>query len=173
MSALVILFVLTIGALLQAVIPAVLSLGQAKVPALAAVVVYYALVRDRRTLLSVAIVAGIVQDGMGLIPFGYSSVAFVVLGLMIARFKELVFVHEVLTHMLFGLLMAAGATGVLFVLLTSTDLVEMSFSQAFHKMIGSALLGAIATPFIFQGCARLDRLMGLVESTDSTWQEVP
>lgn len=172
MNILVMLTLTMLAALLQAVIPSAPSLGQARIPALAAVVVYYALARDRRDLITVAILAGLVQDGMGLIPFGYSPVAFGVMGIMISKSKDLVFVHEVLTHMLFGILMAAGATCVLFLLLTSTSLIDLRVSQAFHRIAGSALLGAVATPFIFRGCAHLDRLMGLVESPDSAWQEI-
>jgi len=173
MNLLVMLFLMVCGALVQAVIPASPALGQAKVPALAAIVVYYALARQRRDLLWAAILAGLMQDGLGLIPFGYSSFAFCVMGLMLARFKDLVFVHETLTHMMFGVLMAAGSTFVLFVLLTSTGLIDMSSSQAFHKACGSALLGAAATPLIFHGCARMDGLMGLVETSDTSWQEIP
>jgi len=173
MNLLVMLFLMVAGALIQAVIPASPALGLAKVPALAAIVVYYALARHRRDMLWAAILAGLVQDGLGLIPFGYSSFAFCVMGLMIARFKELVFVHEMLTHMIFGVLMAAGYTLILFVLLTSTGLIEMPVSQAFHKAFGGALLGAAATPLIFHGCARMDRLMGLVETSDTSWQEIP
>jgi rod shape-determining protein MreD len=169
----VMLFVMMCGALIQAVLPASPALGQAKVPALAAIVVYYALARSRRDMLWAAIVAGLVQDGLGLTPFGYSSFAFCLMAVMITRFKELVFVHEMLTHMLFGVLMAAGSTLILFVLLTSTGLIEMPVAQAFHKAFGGALLGAVATPLIFHGCAHMDRLMGLVETSDTSWQELP
>lgn len=172
MNLLVMLTLTMIAALIQAVVPSSPALGQAKIPALAAIVVYYALARERRDLLMVVIIAGFVQDGMGLIPFGYSPVAFGVMGFMISKCKEIVFVHEVLTHMLFGVLVAAGTTCVLFILLTSTSLIDLHVSQAFHKIAGSALLGAVTTPLVFRGCAHLDRLMGLVESTDSTWQEI-
>ncbi len=173
MNLLVMLFLLMGGALVQAFIPASPALGQAKIPALAAIVVYYALARRRGDMLWAAILAGLVQDGLGLIPFGYSSFAFCVMGLMIAHFKELVFVHEMLTHMMFGVLMAAGSTLILFVLLTTTGLIEMPVAQALHKAFGGALLGAAATPLIFHGCARMDRLMGLVETSDTSWHEIP
>jgi rod shape-determining protein MreD len=172
-NALVMLAVTMLAALVQAVVPAWAALGQAKLPALAAVVVYYALARHRRDLLWAAILAGLVQDGMGLIPFGYSSFVFCVTGLVMARFKDLVFVQEQVTHMLFGALMAFGSTLFLYGLLYSTALVEMPVSQALHKASGSALLGAVVTPLLFHGCARLDRLMGLVDASESPWQEVP
>lgn len=171
MNGMVMCVLLTGAALIQAVIPSSPALGQAKVPALAAIVVYYALARDRRALLWAAIGAGLIQDGMGLIPFGYSSFVFTLMGSVIARFKDIVFVHETLTHMLFGIVMAVGSTFLLYLLLTSTGLIEMYASQAMQKAFGSALLGAIATPILFRGCARMDQLMGVVESTDSKWQE--
>ncbi len=172
MNALVMLSLTILAALLQAVIPSFPRLGQANIPALAAIVVYYALARDRRDLITVAILAGLIQDGMGLIPFGYSPVAFGVMGVLISKCKELVFVHELLTHMLFGILMAVGSTLILYILLTSTNLIDLRASQALHRVAGSALLGAVATPILFRGCAHLDRMMGLVESTDSPWQEI-
>ncbi len=172
MNALVMGFILTVAALVQAVVPAPPWLGQAKLPALAAVVVYYTLARERRDWLWAAIMAGLLQDGMSLIPFGYSSFAFGLLAIHIARFRDVVFVHESITHMLFGSWMAAGSTLVLYVLLTSTGLIEWTVGQAGHKAVGAAALGLVATPWIFYGCARLDRLMGLVESTDSSWQEL-
>ncbi len=173
MNLLVMIFVLSLAALVQAVIPSSPLLGQAQVPAIGAVVVYYALARKRSDLIIAAIVAGVIQDGMGLIPFGYSSLAFGLVGVLIARFKEIVFVHEVLTHMLFGLLMASITVWVTYILLTSTGLIELPASFAFLKMCGSALLGALVTPLIFRACAWMDQLMGLVESSDSTWHELP
>lgn len=173
MNLLVMVCIVVCAAIIQAIIPASPALGQATVPALASVVVYYALARHRADMLWAAVLAGLLQDGLGLIPFGYSSCAFCLMGAMIARFKELVFVHEMLTHLLFGVLMAAGTTLLLFVLLTSTGLIEMPVLQAFHKAFGSALLGAVATPLIFHGCARMDRLMGLVESSDTSWYGIP
>lgn len=172
MNTLVMLSLTTLAALLQAVVPSFPSLGQANIPALAAVVVYYALARDRRDLIVVAILAGFIQDGMGLIPFGYSPVAFGLMGVLISKSKELVFVHEVITHMLVGILMAVGSTLILYLLLTSTNLIELRTSQALHRIAGSALLGTVATPVLFRGCAQLDHLMGLVESLDSRWQEI-
>ena len=174
MNLLVMFFVTFVAALMQAVLPAWIVMGQAKVPALAALVVYYALARERREMLVAAILAGLVQDGLGLIPFGYSPFAFCLMGLLIARFKELVFVHETLTHMLFGLLMGAGSVMVIYLLLVSTGLIDLPVATALLKASGTALLGAIATPLIFLGCARMDRLMGLAEGSEgASWQVYP
>ena len=174
MNLLVMFFVTFAAALIQAVVPAWGALGQAKVPALAAVVVYYALARERREMIAAAIFAGMVQDGLGLIPFGYSSFAFFLMGLLIAQSKDLVFVHETLTHMLFGLLMGAGSVVVIYLLLASTSLIELPVATALLKASGSALLGAVATPLIFLGCARMDRLMGLAAGSEgSSWQVYP
>lgn len=172
MNGLVMAFLLIAAALLQAVSPAAVLLGQARWPALAAVVVYYALARERRDWLWAAVLAGLIQDGMGLIPFGYSSFAFCLLAVSIARFRDVVFVHEAVTHMLFGGWMAAGSTLILYLLLTSTGLIALSVGQGLHKVAGAALLGVIVTPLTFYGCARMDQLLGLVGSADSSWREL-
>ena len=172
MSKWVMLSVIMLAALAQAVLPGTPWLGHAKVPALMAVVVYYALARDRSDWLAAAILAGLVQDGMGLMPFGYSSFAFCVMALMVARFKDLVFVHETVTHMLFGLLTAAGVTFILYLLLRTGGGLEMGFGSALHKVMGTALLGAVVTPVIFMGCAHLDQLMGVVAPTDTSWHDL-
>lgn len=166
------LTLIVLAALLQAVLPGTPWLGHAKVPALMAVVVYYALARDRSAWLTAAIIAGLVQDGMGFIPFGYSSFAFCVMALMVARFKDLVFVHEAITHMLFGLLAAAGVTLILFILLRTGSQLHMGMGAGLHKTLGTALLGAVATPILFLACAHMDQLMGVVAPTDTSWRDL-
>lgn len=173
MNLVVMAVLITGAALLQAVLPGVPWLGHAKVPALGAVVVYYALARERSDWIWASVMAGLVQDGMGFMPFGYSPFGFCITALMVSRFKELVFVHEKITHMMFGFLMGAVSTVILFILLSSTNLIAMSVPHALHKALGSAALGAVATPFIFHACARLDACMGLVESSTSSWRELP
>jgi len=172
MNVVVLFFMLACGAVAQAVIPVWTSAAQAKAPVLMAMVVYYGLARDGRTLLWAAIVAGLMQDGLGSVPFGYSSVVFCATGWLVARFKDVVFAHEAFTHMLFGALAGAAHTFLLYLLLNGTDLLYMPFAVAFQKAMGTALLGALLTPFIFMWCAALDRKMGLVEEVDTSWRDL-
>jgi rod shape-determining protein MreD len=157
-----------LAGLLQGMLPAALLLGQAKPPLLAGLVVYYALARPRRDVLWLAVLAGLVQDGLGRIPFGYSSFVFCGLGMLIAHYKDLVFVHETLTHLLFGALMGLLSTLAMYLLLTGSGLLVMPWGAALHKALGSAALGAVLTPFLFIGCARLDEVLGFSEEAEST-----
>jgi len=168
----VMLFVLACGAVVQAVIPIWTSAAQAKAPVLAAMVVYYALARDGRTLLWAAILAGLMQDGLGSVPFGFSSVTFCLMGWLVARFKDVVFAHEAFTHMLFGAFAGFVQTMCMYVLLSGANLLDMAFVVVLQKALATALLGAALTPLVFAGCSVMDKKMGLVEVQDTSWRDL-
>ena len=92
-------------------------LGQANAPILLGLVLYYALAHSRGTMLQAAIFAGLLQDALGMIPLGYSSFCFCVVALVVSKFKDMVFVHELVTHMLFGALASGAVTLALYGLL--------------------------------------------------------
>lgn len=172
MKALVLFSFMIMAAVLQAVLPSWPLLGQAKPPILAAMVVYYALSRSPVEMFWAAMLAGLMQDGLGLIPFGYSSFSFCIMGGIVSRYKEMVFVHESLTHLLFGMVVAGGHTLILYLLLSSAGLLNLSFGQALHKTGGSALLGMLITPVIFQACAIVSEKLGLTVRSEAKWHEI-
>ena len=168
MTALVMFFTLVAGAVLQAVSPMWALFGQVKLPILFGVVTYYALTRERRLFLAAGLFAGIVQDALGQSPLGYSSFAFMAVGWAIHRYRELVFVHEGLTHVLIGGLGYTAVTGLLFVLLGAGGEIEPRAGWVALRCFGALVLGMVVIPLVFRLVAGLDRLVGNLEGGAQT-----
>ncbi len=173
MNVLVMVFMLVCAAVIQAVAPSLSALGEARLPLLLSVVMYYGLARDHRLMLGAGILGGILQDALSLMPLGYSSFVYCVAGWVMSRFKDIVFVHETITHMLFGAVGAAGATFLLYLLIAATILREYPLIAAVHMSAGGFVLGALVAPVVFRACKRLDQLMGNVGEKESSWSSVP
>ena len=163
MTSLLMIFALVVAAVLQAIFPTWLWLGHAHPPVLLGVVLYYALAHSQRHMMQAAIVAGLLEDALGMIPLGYSSFCFVVAALVVSKFKDIVFVHETLTHMSFGALASGAVTMALYGLLSKDDLVALPAGWAVLKTIGSMLLGAVFVPLVFEIMESLDRTLGNTE----------
>ena len=153
MKILLMLLALVAAAILQAVFPTWRWTGQATAPILLGVVMYYALSHSRATMLQAAILAGLLQDALGMIPLGYSSFCFCMVGLGVSKFKDMVFVHELVTHMIFGGL--------------ASGLVTLRPAWAFLKITGSLLLGALIVPLECEVLTSLDRMMGTVGTEEA------
>ena len=152
-----------VGAIVQAVCPTFRWLGQANAPILLGLVLYYALAHSRGTMLQAAIFAGLLQDALGIIPLGYSSFCFCIAALVVSKFKEVVFAHKLVTHMLFGALASGAVTLALYGLLATAGLVTLAPGWTVLKIAGSMFLGAILVPFEFELVAELDRMLGNTE----------
>ena len=163
------LFMLICSAVLQAVAPSSPLLGEARIPLLLSVVMYYGLARDLRLMVFAGIVGGFFQDALGLLPLGYSSFVYCLVGWAMSRFKDIVFVHEAVTHMLFGALGAAAAVLMMYGLISMAELQAYPFASALHKALGSFVLGAVVAPFVFIASKRLDQWVGNVQEKESSW----
>lgn len=155
---------LVLGAVLQAVFPTWAWLGHAHAPILMGVVLYYALAHSMGATLAAAIVGGLLQDALGMIPLGYSSFCFCLVALLAGKFRDIVFVHERVTHVLFGALAGGGVTLLLYILLGKDGLVALRPGWAALKTGGSVLLGAVLVPFEFELLGAVDRMLGNLES---------
>jgi rod shape-determining protein MreD len=146
----------------QGAIPTAPLLGEARAPFLAGVVIYYALMRERHVMLTAAVLAGIAQDGLGMMPLGYSCFCFVLAGLVVAQFSDIVFRESLLTTSLFGAITAACMTAGLNIMLNKSGLVDLSAGRLCLKILGSAVLGLFATPVAFAFTLGLERVVGNV-----------
>jgi rod shape-determining protein MreD len=167
LNLLVMLVAVTVGAVLQAALPTLSVLGNAPAPVLTGVVLYYALLRERGVLLVAAVVGGLVQDALGLVPLGYSSFGYCLIGLAARGLRDAVLVRQWTTHVLFG---AAGNVALQFFLafvLLANGTVQPAWLWLLAKLIGALLGGAIVVPFVFRGIAALDRLVGNVEAEEA------
>lgn len=160
----VLLFGLFAAAIAQALLPAWTSIGLAKPPILLAAVVYYAFTRERERLLAVAVAAGVLQDALGMIPLGFSSAAFCLVGLLVDRFREKVFVFRVVTHFVVGALASGLVTALLALLLAKNGLLELPAAAAARKVVGAMVLGALFVPVVFRLLERLELALGTLEA---------
>jgi rod shape-determining protein MreD len=163
MTGVVMTFMLVLGAVLQAVVPSWAILGEARIPILLGCVLYYALTRPRNTALQAAILAGLLQDALCMIPLGYSSFCFCIVALLANRVKDEVFSHQWFTHLLFGAVANGGMMLVLYVLLVRGGVLSMAVGTLVLRTFGAMLLGAVVTPVTFHAAQVLERRLGLME----------
>mgnify|MGYP000106075071 CR=1 FL=1 len=150
-------------AMIQAVVPAWHSLGQAKAPLLLGVVLYYALSRVTFQVLEASILAGLLQDSLGPIPVGFSVLAFVFVGLLVNQFRDRVFGEHWFTHVIMGIGASVIVTMILYILLVGAGLrTGVSFSFVMSKSLGMSLLGIVTFPVVYFSIEKLDRALGNV-----------
>lgn len=163
MSLLVMIFALLCGATAQAVLPSWTLLGTARPPVLLSVALYYAMTRDRKMMLTAALLAGLLQDALSLIPLGYSSILFVVVASMVSRFRELVFVYRGMTHLILGAMASAVVTLGLGALLVLNGQISFYAAGLLSRMLGALVIGALLTPVIFRIIEFVDVHLGNIE----------
>jgi len=157
------LFLLLAGTALQAFIPALTWLGYASTPVLGAIVVYYTLFRGGAMMLAAALLGGLFQDSLSLIPIGYSSFGFAVGALIIERYREVIVLQSPLTHMVLTSLLHAGVTVFLALMLVQGDLIGWQPGWLLLKVGGAAVLGLVAGPVIVGLTHLLEEKLGLIE----------
>jgi hypothetical protein len=124
-------------------------LGYAHAPLLLGLVLYYALTHDLFFLLTACFLAGILQDSLGLIPLGYSAFCFCVVGLVVIRSRELMFVRQWTTHLALGAVSAAGVSLALSLMLVLNDQVSMTLPQIASKVWVPSRSGRCWSPWSF------------------------
>lgn len=160
MIVLTMIFGLIMAAVLEAVLPTWTGLGYAHVPLLLGVAVYYAVYYPTVHLLIAAILAGLLQDSLGLVPLGYSAFCFTIVALLVASFREILFIHKHLSHVLVGAICAGSVTLLVYFLLRASGLLVMHFSQLMLRTMGMAILGAFSVPPVIALMFRLDHMLG-------------
>jgi len=157
---------LAAAALCQMWLPAPAWLGQAKFPALMAVVLYYALNHGTGVMFGCAFLAGMLQDALSPIPLGYSGICFALAGWIASRFRRTVLLDAAVTPLVFGAACGSGAALALYVMLARQGLVAWPYGRLLLKLVGTGALGALCTLAAFLAIGRLDRLVGLTEAVE-------
>lgn len=160
MTSLVMFFALLAGALLQSLLPAWYWTGQTPAPLLLGVVVYYALAHDMRRVLQAALAGGLLQDALGMVPWGYSAFAFCVVGWMVHRFRDTVSLPPALSRAMWGALASAAATLLVYLLLRTGDALILPPGRAILKAAGALALGLLVVPMEGAILNALDRQLG-------------
>lgn len=157
------LFILITGTTLQAMLPVFMWAGHATFPVLTAVVVYFALFRGGGLMLAVALLAGLFQDSLSLIPIGYSSFCFAVCGVIIQKYREMMMVQSVLTHMVLTAAMHGAVTLVLAILMLKDGMIPWQPGWLLLKIPGAMALGLITGPLVIAATQALEEKLGLIE----------
>ena len=164
MTAVVMLFLILLGSLLQSVTPPWLVMGGAKAPLLLGLVLYYALTRERGTTFLAAILAGVMEDVLSMTPLGYSSAVYCVAGLVANGFKGVFYAESPVTAGVFGAGGGICANLAVGFLLQREGLIAASGHPAVMRLAGIAVLGLLCTPFVFGAAFGLDRMLGNLRS---------
>lgn len=152
------------AALFQSLTPAFALLASVKFPVLLGVTIYYALAHERGWWITAAILAGLLQDSLSLLPIGCSSLCFVLFGLAIYHTREFIFRDSLLTvAALGGGLAAAEVLLVYGMLRMSTEVVPAPFWWLGLKMGGSALLGLVTAPLVSLAAGMMERHVGVTQ----------
>ena len=172
MTLIVMMLGLIACALIQMMSPAFMILGEASIPAVQALVLYYALVRPPWTLLVSALAGGVLLDALSLgVPLGVSTFCFAVAGVFAARFRHLVFSDSFVTAAVFGAGTAVVIQGVTYVMLWSKGLVSLPVWWVLLKVAGSGVLAAVISPLVFAVIEKVDRLVGNIQYVEDFDEE--
>ncbi|MBT3295254.1 MAG: rod shape-determining protein MreD [Verrucomicrobia bacterium] len=160
MNAIVMLVLVFGGVWAQVLFPAFAPIGQAKPPFLLAIVLYYALTRSPNTTLCAGFLAGMAHDVMTAVPLGYSSLVFVVVGVVVGRFRNLVLSESRLTAGFFGCVASLVTQLVLYAILLRSGAVWWPVGRLVVRILAGAALAAVATPLTFMAARRFDQWVG-------------
>ncbi|MCC5844231.1 MAG: rod shape-determining protein MreD [Verrucomicrobia bacterium] len=162
MNRLLMIVGLCLCAIVQAILPPWLAMGQAKAPLLLAGVVYYALTRGTLQMAEAAMLGGLLQDSLGPIPLGFSVVAFAGVAILIHQFQDRIFADSFLTHVLTGFMAPVLVSIILYVLLVSGGYrAGVPFSFVMSKTLGMSLLGLVTFPLVFRFIRASEERLGI------------
>ena len=160
MSALVMFISLVTCGVLQLNFPGFALFGQAKPPLLLSMGMYYALRRERASMYTAAVLGGLLHDVLSPVPLGFSSCAYAVVGTCVARYRNILLTESVITQSFFGGIGASVATLIVYCLLASQSLVDISPSRLLLRIFGTGIYGLLVTPVICLCLWRLDNMVG-------------
>ncbi len=160
---------LFVGIIAENVIPSCVFLGQAKIPVLMSIVIYYAMNRSAGLMLIAAMVGGILHDSLSAFPLGYSSLCFCVIGVVVKRYRNIVFNRKWITYMFFGALSGIALSAALYVLLAMTKpcVREASVFRVILQTAWVGIFGMVLTPPVFGVMRQFDLLVGNITVKDS------
>ena len=160
-------FLMLVAGVLQSLIPAAGWLASSKTPFLLGVALYYALTHSRGMTAVAAVLAGIMQDSLSLIPVGFSAFCFAGVALTVHHLRGVLFRDSALTVMVLGALLGALTTLALYVmLLLGTDMVSVTAGWLLMKLAGSALLGLVTAPVVWAVAGLIERMVGIEHAED-------
>ncbi len=163
MSLVTMLLMLLAGTILQLTLPSLRWLGYPVFPVLTSLVLYYALYRGGGLMIFTALVAGLVQDSLSLIPPGYSSLGLLAGAMLVARYRDLLILRSPFTHaMLTAIFHTAMVIWLMLSMLSNGNITWQPVWLAW-KIPGALLLGIITGPVVIAAAHWIEEKNGLIE----------
>lgn len=163
------IFILMIGTLLQSLPPLFSWWGTSTFPVLAAIVVYFALYRTTGLMLSAALLAGLFQDSLSLMPIGYSSFCFAASAFIIQKYRGVIVTQSALTHMVITAVVQGGVTIFLAVMLLKDGFIPWRPGWLLLKVPAAMMMGLIIGPLVIAAVRALEEKLGLIEGNGDTY----
>lgn len=162
MTLVIMILAIGLGIMLEQFLPSSVWMGFARAPVLAGAVAYYALSHSAPLMLFAALLGGILSDGINCLPVGVTSLALAALGTALHYYRDTVFSGKLVTHIVFGAMIGAGMTLMIFVLLLFVGQTPYCFQPRLLiiKIIGAIVYGAVSFPVIYALLERLELWTG-------------
>lgn len=169
MNAASLIFLLMFGTVLQALPPLFGWWGSSMLPVLPAIVVYFALYRTTGLMLTAALLAGLFQDSLSLMPIGYSSFCFAAAAFIIQKYRGVIVTQSALTHMVVTAAVQGGVTLFLVVMLLKDGFIPWRPGWLLLKIPSAMLMGLIVGPLVIAAVRALEEKLGLIEGNGDTY----
>jgi rod shape-determining protein MreD len=156
-----------VATLAQSLLPGMALLGHARFPVLLGLVLYYALNHKPWIVIVVAFVAGLLQDGLSMVPLGYSALLFCAVAAVAGRYRSLVLSEAAITAAFFGAISSLLVSISLYLLLRQAGTIVCSGPMVLQRIVGSGVLGLVTVPIVFVSMAHLHRSLELIEEEGS------
>jgi rod shape-determining protein MreD len=152
-----------VATMTQAMVPGVALFAHARFPVLLGLVLYYALNHKRVVVIVVAFTAGMLQDGLSMVPLGYSALLFCGVAVVAGRYRRFVLSEAAVTAAFFGGIASLVVSLALYLLLKQAGAIACSGTVALLRIVGNGVLGLVAVPVVFVIMTQLHRSLELIE----------
>lgn len=157
-----------IGALLQQLLPGWSLLGGIKPPILAALVVYYALRREKQEMWLTILLIALLYDGLEIGTFGPALLAFPIIAVVANRVRNEVFSDGLVTQMIFGVFASFCITFSALLIYTASGQRPFNFGLSLLRLFGSIWLGMATLPLVSWAISWLEN--ALPKRREYGWQ---
>ena len=162
MNIIIMVIAIVVGTVIEQAVPTSALAGFARPPVLALIVAYYALNHSVPMLLVTALLGGLLSDCVGSLPPGVTPLAMAAVGAVLYYSRDYIFSGKTVTNIVFGAMIGASVTTVVFFLLLFHAGTPCGFEpgMVFLKLIGTMVYGAVLFPLIYALMGKIELLTG-------------
>ncbi len=155
------LFVAVCAAVLQALWPPWSVMGHSKPPIIMAVVLYTAMTKRWPVAGLTACFAGLMQDALGLMPLGLSSIAFLFFAGILNRYRQELFIDHGVTQWVCGGLGHMTVSLMVFLMLSFAGLIDRSVITLLLRLMGAFIQGGVTMLLVSHLMSTMEGKLGL------------